>query len=262
MSRHTHVAMIAVGLFASESLAAPVKPEVTITPSGVVEVCDGEQVTLTGMALNPGGGLPVTCGRVHVQVWDGVEFVDLDKGPSGWDGFSVVYDTTGLAGSELLFRATFEPGGPRGVGCPGGSFTAGQSAPMSLIVVVCTEEGCSQGFWKNHPDDWAATAYSPADALGDVFVGADLGGLDPATTLMEALNFHGGSGVDGMRQILFRQAVAGLLNSTHPDVAYPLSEVEVFLYVVAALGSDDASVMEDLKDQLEEMNTLGCPLGS
>jgi hypothetical protein len=256
------VAVIALGLLASEGFAAPVRPDVTITPPGVFEACDGEQVTLTGMALNPGSGLPLTCGRVHIQIWDGVEFVDLDKGPSDEDGFSVVFDTTGLAGSELVFRAQFEPGGPRGVGCPGGSFKAGTSDPMTLIVVECVEEGCGQGFWKNHPDDWAATGYDPDDALGDVFLGADLGGLDPATTLMEALAFHGGSGVDGMRRNLFRQAVAALLNSTHPDVAYPLSQVEVFLHVGDALGSDDASVMEDLKDQLEEMNTLGCPLGS
>jgi hypothetical protein len=254
--------MIALGLSASEGFAAPVGPDVTITPSGVFEVCDGDQVTLTGMAWNPGDGLAVTCGRIHVQIWDGVEFVDLDKGLSDGDGFSVVFDTTGLAGSEFIFRSHFEPGGPRGVGCPGGSFRAGHSDLLTLVVVDCVEEGCSQGFWKNHPGDWADTEYSPDDALGDVFAGADFGGLDEATTLMEALNFRGGSGVDGMRRILLRQAVAAMLNSTHPGVRYPLSESEVFLYVIDALGSDDASVMEGLKDELDEMNNLGCPLGS
>ena len=45
-------------------------------------------------------------------------------------------------------------------------------------------------------------------------------------------------------------------------MAFPLTDVEVFLHVIAALDSDNASVMGDLKDQLEQMNTLGCPLGS
>lgn len=162
-----------LGLLTSEGLAAPAAPLVTITPSGVVEVCDGEQVLLTGLASNPATGQPLTCGRIHIQVWDGDEFVDLDMGPSVTSGFSVVFDTTGLAGSETVFRAHFAPGGPRGVGCPGGSFKAGHSDPLTLVVVECVEEGCGQGFWKNHPDDWAPTGYGTEDVLDDVFLGAD-----------------------------------------------------------------------------------------
>jgi hypothetical protein len=37
-------------------------------------------------------------------------------------------------------------------------------------------------------------------------------------TLMEALNFGGGKGVEGAAKILFRAAVAAILNATHPNL--------------------------------------------
>jgi len=75
-----------------------------------------------------------------------------------------------------------------------------------------------------------------------VFDVPDSLGLDN-TTLLQALNFKGGSGTKGAAQNLLRAAVAALLNSAHPGVDYPRTTGEVIAAVNAALASNDRSVM-------------------
>jgi hypothetical protein len=124
-------------------------------------------------------------------------------------------------------------------------------------------EGCTPGYWKNHTgltppwvDSWAATAYSPGQTVGSVF---NPGASSPYNdnTLLEALNFGGGPGVNGGKQILLRAAVAALLNAAHPDVNYPMTEAEVIAAVDAALASNDRNTMLALATQLDEQNNLG-----
>jgi hypothetical protein len=80
------------------------------------------------------------------------------------------------------------------------------------------------------------------------------------TTLLEALNFGGGSGVAGGARILLRSAVAALLNSSSPDVDYTMTTAEVIAAVNAALASGSRATMLTLAAELDTDNNLGCPL--
>jgi hypothetical protein len=123
----------------------------------------------------------------------------------------------------------------------------------------CDEfEGCSQGFWKNHPCVWYC--YTPGQLLKDVFEFPeeleDLGD----NTLLEALKFKGGKGIEGKARNLLRQAVAALLNAEHPDVLYPLSEAEIIERVNDSLASLDEDAMGEVKDTLDKYNNYGSGL--
>lgn len=110
-------------------------------------------------------------------------------------------------------------------------------------------EGCTPGFWKNHPEAYAGTGYSPTTTLGSVFVG--LSPTYASLTFDQALNLTGG-GLDA----LLRQAVAALLNASSPDVDYPLSAAEVISLTNAAIASGD---YESTKDLFDEFNNLTAP---
>jgi len=116
-------------------------------------------------------------------------------------------------------------------------------------------EGCTPGFWKNHQEAW--TGFETADIIGDVF--GDASGDPASATLLEALSFKGGAGIEGAARILLRTAVAALLNAAHPDINYPMDEyAEVLLEVNAALASQNRTMMLTLKDVLDDYNNLGC----
>ena len=84
-------------------------------------------------------------------------------------------------------------------------------------------------------------------------------GLDNRT-LLQALNFDGGSSTTAAARILLRAAVSALLNAASPDVNYPLTTAEVIAQVNAALASNNRSTMLALASQLDSYNNLGCPL--
>ena len=115
--------------------------------------------------------------------------------------------------------------------------------------------GCSHGYWKTHESAWVG--YTPGQTIGSVFSNA---GSLAGTSLGEALAFKGGSSLTAAKQILLRQAVAGLLNSTHQDVSYPLTTAQVISSVDTALASDDRSTILGLASDLDAKNNLGCPL--
>jgi hypothetical protein len=121
------------------------------------------------------------------------------------------------------------------------------------------DEGCTPGYWKQsqHFDSWFG--YTPNQTLESVFDVPDGLGYDN-TTLLEALNFGGGSGVAGGARILLRSAVAALLNSSSPDVDYTMTTGEVIAAVNAALASGSRATMLTLAAELDTDNNLGCPL--
>ncbi|MHB1483330.1 MAG: DUF7507 domain-containing protein [Saccharofermentanales bacterium] len=123
------------------------------------------------------------------------------------------------------------------------------------VIIMEEYEGLTPGFWKNHPDLWVD--YDPEDLVGDVFdIPAALNELAD-DTLMEALNYKGGSGAIGAARNLLRQAVAALLNASHPDVDYAMTEAEIIDAVNDALASLDRDIMNMLKDQLDMYNNAG-----
>ena len=113
-------------------------------------------------------------------------------------------------------------------------------------------DGCTPGFWTNHPDGWPAP-YAPNTALNSVFTAAP-----PGVTLMRALEY-GGS--DATRKLL-RHAVAALLNIAHPDVDwFPITVTEfvdlVNGYLVPGVSDQDKLTV---KDVLDTLNNSGCPI--
>jgi len=121
-------------------------------------------------------------------------------------------------------------------------------------------QGCTPGYWKNHTDSWPATGYSPSQSVQSVFASAaGYPGIGSAS-LIEALDFKGGSGVDGAAHNLLRAAVAGLLDASHPGVEYPRVPANLIADVNAALASGDRDTMLMLASSIDADNNLGCPL--
>jgi hypothetical protein len=79
-------------------------------------------------------------------------------------------------------------------------------------------------------------------------------------TLLQALNFRGGSNTEGAAEILFRAGLAALLNSARPEVHYRLTTTEVIAAVNTAIASNNRSSMLDLAARLDMYNNRGCPL--
>lgn len=132
-------------------------------------------------------------------------------------------------------------------------------------IKICTreqvlgEEGCTPGFWKNHPNRWTATGFSQSQSLESVFDVPDAFGLDDVT-LLAALDLEGGDTDAEAAGLLLHHAVAALLNAAHPGVDYPRTAASIIADVNAALASGSRDTMLALKDELDADNNLGCPL--
>jgi hypothetical protein len=116
--------------------------------------------------------------------------------------------------------------------------------------------GCTLGYWKQsqHFDSWPADI-APSHSLRNHF-----GPNAYADTLLNALDYKGGAGVEGAKRLLQKQAVAALLNASSSQVDYRLSRSEVQQFVTFALNSNDRDVMLGLAATLDAYNNQGCPL--
>ncbi len=146
-----------------------------------------------------------------------------------------------------------------------------------------TCEGCTPGYWKNHPDSWPApydpgtctpsagvSCNDPGDwsggsRFGDVFGTAGLShfSLSPATlaaiggnihnlTLMQVLWLTGSE--DPFR--LGAHAVAALLNAAHGGVSFGYTPGEIIDLFNAGYATDP----EGTKAGFQLLNEQGCPL--
>lgn len=285
MATLTVVLALAV-LGAGNALAHQAHTQSAIAFSPSSPVSAGTLVTITGTVTytgtygsGPSGSHSVTAGAPvvgenlqiqraldadgnHVACADAVSFATIAQGNTDSNGqFSTTFDTTGLAGQTLGFRSHH----PAGTGA-GPSHGSGQSASACADLVILEEaQGCSHGFWKSHdgsgpqPSEWPSP-YSPTMPLGNVFTFPTELNAYAFFTLGQALDFTGGSGLNGATQILLRNAVASVLNAAHPDVAYPMTVAQVQSAVNSALASLDRDTMLELEGQLDELNNLDCPL--
>ncbi|WP_419876172.1 hypothetical protein [Candidatus Pristimantibacillus sp. PTI5] len=112
-------------------------------------------------------------------------------------------------------------------------------------------QGCSDGFWKNHPEDWPPTGFSTTDSFNTVF---GRNAFSPTFTLLDALELMG----DDFNSLV-RNATGALLNAAHPSVRYPLTVDEVISQFQRAF--DNPALREPIKDEFELFNTsMPCPL--
>jgi plastocyanin len=121
------------------------------------------------------------------------------------------------------------------------------------------DEGCAQGYWKNHPASWGPTGFTPNQTVESVFDVPDAFGLDNVT-LRAALGLGGGPGATGAAKLLLRAGVAGILNTAHPDVHYTSSVGDIIAAVDGTLASEDRGTMLSLATVIDNDNNLGCPL--
>jgi hypothetical protein len=126
--------------------------------------------------------------------------------------------------------------------------TATPTTPPPTTPPPPGPEGCTPGFWKNHPGAFPAP-YSPTTTLGSVFTG--LPANYASLTFQQALSQGGGD-----LNALLRQAVAALLNATGPEVDYPLTADEVISLTNAAIAS---GIYEPTKDVFDQYNNLEAP---
>jgi hypothetical protein len=123
--------MVLVGVPALAVGPTPTTSTISISPPS--PVCDGDQVTITGKVT------PVTvCGTIQIQdSTDQQNWTTIDSGsPDGSGNFSIVFDTTGLAGQTVYFLSHFVPGGGRPCG-----YGESKSPALPLSIGACCEGG-------------------------------------------------------------------------------------------------------------------------
>jgi hypothetical protein len=144
------------------------------------------------------------------------------------------------------------------------------AAPASATTSG-NSEGCTPGFWKNHTP-WASyeveysTSTTVSSMLGGYTFPAALSQFQ-GTTMLQALQGGGGSGVTGATKILLRAGTAAYLNAD-VEILYPYRRdttgfggvASLKSLITSALDSQDRDTMLALAAQLDAANNLGCPL--
>ncbi len=264
------ISATAVSDNASATCAADILPDINVTKECVDPAVNGDPILFSGTVTNVG----------NVELND-VTVVDDNGTPGDTSDDQTVLGPITLApgasdsysGSYLVLVA-----GPSTDVVTASGADAIDSTPVEATAsATCEvpppeEEGCTPGFWKNNPGRWSYTDYDPSDLLSSVF---DFTGAPnkvyslSSDTLMEALNYGGGTGPDGAAQVLLRAAVAAVLNANHGKVAYPLPESYVISEVSSALQSGSRETMLVLANKLDKANngvlidngdTESCPL--
>jgi hypothetical protein len=123
----------------------------------------------------------------------------------------------------------------------------------ALVTVTCTpppptgNEGCTPGYWKNHPESYGGTGVTASSTLASVGFN-----VTPTLTFQQALELNGPGGLNA----LLRHAAAAYLNAASPNVDYPLTAGQVVAATNAAIASGD---YEPTKDEFDDFNNLGSP---
>ncbi|HZI52801.1 MAG TPA: hypothetical protein VFD56_03825, partial [Chitinophagaceae bacterium] len=188
---------------------------------------------------------------------------------------TVTSSTTGLTFSiDGGGFAAYPAGGWCGL-APGEHCVRAKSGPYCVSYATCitipaqpvcvTFEGCTPGYWKNHPEAWGC-GYNTYTNFFDVFsVVTNRRGLSLNLKLGQAVAPGG-----GQFNALARHAVAALLNACHNNVDYPYTQEQIIAAVVqmfntngtVTLGSNTYRGWEALKNELDRANNLGCPLNN
>ena len=129
-------------------------------------------------------------------------------------------------------------------------------------------KGCTPRFWKENSGCWCS-AYAPDTPVSIVFTAlqspayasyADEKCDFDADTLLDALNYRGGRGLEGAARNLLRHATAALLNICNDNVNYPVWEALIIDLTNAVLATEDTDFIQELHSVLAEFNDYGCPI--
>ncbi len=142
---------------------------------------------------------------------------------------------------------------------------------VGVAPVAACDQGCTPGYWKNHTESWVQ--FSPNQTLaGAGFVIPNQLASFRTVKLIDALQGGGGPGLDGAAKILFRAAVASLLNAAALNAPDPYAyhfwtpneilngQAPRFTGVNQILTSLDRSAYLNYAAELDYINNLGCPL--
>ena len=149
-----------------------------------------------------------------------------------------------------------------------GIVVVGLALPFAAATTVNADnigqEGCTPGYWKNHPESWLEDTGIPFPTTKTL---ASTGIVTASTpndaSLLTALNYGGGGGLQGAEQILLRAAAAAFLNAATEELGYPLRRGGpdgIIAMVNAAIASGNRQTMIGLAGSLDSLNNLGCPL--
>ena len=123
------------------------------------------------------------------------------------------------------------------------------TASLSALATGVGNQGCTPGYWKNHTSNWPVAGVtkptetdtiSASQTVGSIYVNAP--SQLSSNTLLQALQYQGGSTVLAAKQILLRAAVAAFLNAADDRMGYPLQRGGangIVAQVNAALASSD-----------------------
>jgi hypothetical protein len=158
-------------------------------------------------------------------------------------------------------------------GYAAGLFLSGvMIATGSLTALAGTtgNQGCTPGYWKNHTSNWPVAGVTTTTETDTIVSTQSVGSIfnsAPAplngNTLLQALQYQGGSTLLAAKQILLRAAVAAYLNAADDRMGYPLRRSGpngIVAQVNAALASTDRNAILALASTLDKLNNLGCPL--
>jgi hypothetical protein len=173
---------------------------------------------------------------------------------------AVNVDDTNPAGDAGPFTSSTSYSYDRTFTCDGDQGTHVNTATIvetgqsdnATVTVTCTPppppggEGCTPGYWKNHPESYGGTGVTSTSTLASV-------GFNVAATLtfQTALSTGGG----GIRALL-RHASAAYLNAASPNVDYSLTTAQVVAMTNAAIASGS---YEATKNIFEGHNEDGAP---
>lgn len=134
-------------------------------------------------------------------------------------------------------------------------------------------EGCTPGFWKNHPSCWNI-AYNKDMLISDVFVALISAPYDilddgdrksdfDTDTMLVALRYRGGSNLAGSVRNMLRHATAALLNANNNNVGYPIPDSLVIDLVNHVLNQQDIDQIQELHVILKDLNENSpCPINA
>ncbi len=149
--------------------------------------------------------------------------------------------------------------------------------PAQSAQATLGDQGCTPGYWKNHTSAWPG-GWTPDTALQTPFW--FLNPNEPtlqnqtwddnyhsfaSSSMHDALQGGGGSGLEGAATILLRAGTAALLNTASTDVSYfTVNQPQIVRMVRDALKTQDRDAIIAAAERLDAANNGrdGCPLGN